>query len=47
MVMQSLRYRQFVAAALHAMVPTPPRSVGRIRAPYRTEVKTAASDASQ
>lgn len=44
MVLQSPRYRQFIAA-LHATAPTPPRSVEQICAPYGTEVKTAASGA--
>jgi NTE family protein len=35
MVLQSPRYRQFVAA-LHATAPTPPRSVDQICAPYHT-----------
>jgi len=41
MVLQSPRYRQFVAS-LHATAPTPRRSVEQICAPYHTEVKTAA-----
>jgi len=41
MVLQSPRYRQFVAA-LHATAPMPPRSVEQICSLYHTEVKTAA-----
>jgi NTE family protein len=41
MVLQSPRYRQFVAA-LHATAPPPQRSVEQICSPYHTEVKTAA-----
>ena len=44
MVLQSPRYRQFVAA-LHATVPTPPRSVEQICQPHHIAVKTAARDA--
>ena len=44
MVLQSPRYRQFVAA-LHATVPTTPRSVEQICALHHTAVKTAAKDA--
>jgi hypothetical protein len=44
MVLQSLRYRQSVAA-LHATAPASLRSLEQICGSHHTEVKTAARDA--